>query len=232
LPSQKLTLELQITIMAIRTLYLCTYTRGNHPTTGKVQPYHWVFFIAIQTREGERTGIAHQLRGMPGAFYYPGPEDVGLGKSEPPKDMIEIGEVDDADLDKVHRILEEVWIDKFESSGWNCQDWSLDALAKLQQKNIVYTHLTRDGIKNWLKEEESATSGTSDHAAATASFADAVVGPCSHASSADYTSYASAWNDTSSDFADSGNYTYAGSGVGRGMLTYGSGSQPTQDKAQ
>lgn len=38
-------------------------------------------------------GIAYQLRGMPGAFYYKGPEDVNLNKSESLKEKLQIGEV-------------------------------------------------------------------------------------------------------------------------------------------
>ncbi len=68
-----------------------------------------------------------------------------------------VGEVDDADLDRVHEILKSVWIDKSESSGWNCQDWSLDGFAMLQQEGFIYDYLTHEAIKSWLKEVEGTT---------------------------------------------------------------------------
>jgi len=145
--------------MVKRTLYLCTYIRGNHPITDKVQPYHWIFFIQTDIEAERNNGIVHQLRGMPGGFYYQGPEEVDLWKSElqRPKETVEIGELDDADLEKVHVILKSVQIDKSESSGWNCQDWSLDGFARLQREGFVYDYLTREAVKTWLKEEEDTT---------------------------------------------------------------------------
>lgn len=97
-------------------------------------------------------GIEHQLRGMPGSFYYQGPEDVDLSKADNLKNELEIGEVDGSRLDRVHEILKGVRIDKVESSGWNCQSWALDGLADFKKEGFVYDYLTEDGLKHWLKE--------------------------------------------------------------------------------
>ena len=141
--------------MAGHTISLCTYDRGLHPLTGKVQPYHWAFFIQIRISKKKNIGIVHQLRGMPGAFYYKGAEDVAnLWKSETLKQDIPIGEVDDADLDKIEAIFQSIPIDKSESSGWNCQSWSLEGLAKLQQEGFIYDSLTGEGVYEWLKEPD------------------------------------------------------------------------------
>jgi hypothetical protein len=97
-------------------------------------------------------GIAHQLRGMPGAFYYRGPEEVDLNKSGSLKEELQIGEVDATKLDLVHQRLKECRIDTEESSGWNCQDWALEGLEKLRAEGFVDVTYTKEVVKNWLKE--------------------------------------------------------------------------------
>ncbi|KAI5863133.1 hypothetical protein GGS23DRAFT_55065 [Durotheca rogersii] len=138
--------------MPKHTLYLVTHERGQHPITGKTKPYHWSYFIQIKLEDGANEGIAHQLHGMPGSFYYKGPENVDLSKSGDLKEELEVGEVDGSLLDSVHEVLENVRIDSVESSGWNCQDWALDGFTKLKEKGFVYDHLTPEAVKNWLKE--------------------------------------------------------------------------------
>ncbi|KAK6333235.1 hypothetical protein TWF718_011056 [Orbilia javanica] len=60
-------------------LYIITYDRGTHWETGDVKAYHWTFLIELSTS----TGLKHQLRGMPGSYYYPGPEAADPGSEEP-----------------------------------------------------------------------------------------------------------------------------------------------------
>jgi hypothetical protein len=62
------------TVIAKHTLYIVTYERGVYVASGKVKPYYWSYFIQIEAKQGQNFGIAHQLRGMPGNFYYKGPE--------------------------------------------------------------------------------------------------------------------------------------------------------------
>lgn len=103
-------------------LYFVTYSRGTYLNTGILKPYHWSFFVQKELTGTKNLGIAYQLRGMPGAFYYSGPEDVDLNKSGSLKEELQIGEVDSPKLDLVHQRLKECRIDTVESSGWNCQD--------------------------------------------------------------------------------------------------------------
>ncbi|EPE04408.1 hypothetical protein F503_01412 [Ophiostoma piceae UAMH 11346] len=138
--------------MPKRTLYPVTYDRGTYSTTGKTKPYHWSYFIRLEIKGNSNLGIAHQLRGMPGAFYYQGPEKVDLSKSGSLKEELEVGEVDDAKLGKVHELLKDVTIDNVESSGWNCQDWALAGMEKLKAEGFVYDYLTAEALKNWMKE--------------------------------------------------------------------------------
>ena len=89
---------------------------------------------------------------MPGGFYYSGPENVDLWKSQRLKHELEIGEVADSQLEEFHRILTRIPIEKNESSRWNCQDWALDGLDSLKEAGFVWDHITGEAIKNWLRE--------------------------------------------------------------------------------
>lgn len=129
-------------------LYVCTYNRGTYPN-GVKKPYHWSFLII--TGPGPNQGVAHQVHGMPGGFYYNGPEPVGdYTKSTTKVDIVEIGAIPIASLPLVKGVLDTVVIVKDEASDWNCQDWSKEAFAQMKAKGWVYQDF--DAIKNWLKE--------------------------------------------------------------------------------
>ncbi|EPS40936.1 hypothetical protein H072_5194 [Dactylellina haptotyla CBS 200.50] len=64
-------------------LYLVTYTRGTDWQTHRTKAYHWAFLIEIDHPKC----IKHQLRGMPGGYYYPGPEDADASNEEPGQEM-------------------------------------------------------------------------------------------------------------------------------------------------
>lgn len=133
-------------------LYVAAYDRGTHGLHNTIQPYHWSFFIQLRIEGTDNIGVAHQLRGMPGGFYYPGPEDTDLWRSERPKHELEIGEVETSQLEEFHDILARVPIEKNESSRWNCQDWTLDGLISLKEAGFVWDHITGEAMKNWLRE--------------------------------------------------------------------------------
>ncbi|KAK4092925.1 hypothetical protein Purlil1_2850 [Purpureocillium lilacinum] len=137
--------------MTKHTLFLVTYDRGTYFTKA-IKPYHWAYFIQTNLGPSGNKGIAHQLRGMPGAFYYEGPENVNLSKSGNLKEQLEVGEVDDSMIQRVHDILKDVQINKVESSGWNCQDWALDGFGILKAEGFIYDHMEADAVKAWLKE--------------------------------------------------------------------------------
>ncbi|GJN80293.1 hypothetical protein VFPFJ_01553 [Purpureocillium lilacinum] len=139
--------------MAKHTIYLVTYDRGTNSVTDKINPYHWAYFIQVELTSGENMGIAHQLRGMPGSFYYKGPEKVDLSKSGRLKEELEVGEVGSSKIQRVHDILKTVRIDKVESSGWNCQDWALEGFDLLKAEGFIYDHMEANAVKAWLKEK-------------------------------------------------------------------------------
>lgn len=99
------------------TIYIIIYDRGTNWKTGEVKPFHWAIFIQTNASGGKKEGIAHQLRGMIGGYYYPGPEIVDLNKSARKKQEFEVGEVDEAKLNEIRECLTEVHIEKNESSS-------------------------------------------------------------------------------------------------------------------
>ncbi|KAH7139218.1 hypothetical protein B0J11DRAFT_575136 [Dendryphion nanum] len=147
------------------TLYLITYDRGRYPITNEIKPYHWLFFIQTSSSGSQTLGIAHHLRGMPGAFHYSGPETLDLDQSStslaeaadlvrcvPPKEKLEIGEVEEEKMDRVREVFEEVGIVRTEYRGWNCQNWGMEALERLRGEACVYEWITGEGVRRWLKE--------------------------------------------------------------------------------
>jgi hypothetical protein len=71
-------------------LFIVTYDRGERwddPT--KKKPFHWSFFLKTSGPAGE--GLAFQLRGMPGAFYYSGEERVNINSSRSKNEELEVG---------------------------------------------------------------------------------------------------------------------------------------------
>ncbi|KAL9104744.1 MAG: hypothetical protein Q9163_000356 [Psora crenata] len=125
--------------MASYPLLLVTYDRGLHWQSQKPKPYHWAFFIKTESVGYEVLGTVHQLRGMPGAFYYGGPEQ---------------GEVESEKMDKVTEKLRAIPIEKNEASSRNCQGWSLAALDVLRKEGFIDDQYTNEVIKNWLREDE------------------------------------------------------------------------------
>nr|POE79459.1 hypothetical protein CFP56_07524 [Quercus suber] len=131
---------------------LSRHLRPRQGLHDRIKPYHWIYFIQLKVEGDKNFGISHQLRVMPGNFHYEGPEELDLGKFGDPKEVLEVGEVDLSRIVDVYGILKQVRIDTVESSGWNCQDWTLDGLDDLKKGGFVHDSLTREGVKHWLKE--------------------------------------------------------------------------------
>lgn len=131
-------------------LYVVTYDRGRD-YLGHIKPYHWSFFI--DTDGILDSGIEHQLRGMPGGFYYVGAEPVQLlDTSNSMKNKLHIGEIPVTEVGSVEDMLTAVPIVKDEASDWNCQSWSGSALGLMAEKGWVMEGYTFAVLKAWLKE--------------------------------------------------------------------------------
>ena len=128
--------------------------RGQDWKSDEIKPCHWAFFLHTGDKlDPKSPGIVHQLRGMPGGFYYRGPKTASLNRSTACKQTLEIGEVSESKLEKVTELLRIVDIFKDKISAWNCQDWSLDALVKLQTEGFVDEQYSREDVKVWLCEQ-------------------------------------------------------------------------------
>ncbi|KAI0071751.1 hypothetical protein K474DRAFT_1630077 [Panus rudis PR-1116 ss-1] len=134
-------------------LYIVAYDRGKDWRDGRTKPYHWSFFIETETFS-LTVGIAHQLRGMPGGFYYKGAERADLREPEQPiKTTVQIGQIPKSEVDEVEPLLKTVPIDLDETTSWNCQNWAGSALALMEKRGWITEGNTFAALKEWLKEE-------------------------------------------------------------------------------
>lgn len=157
--------------MPKHTLYVVTYERAPHPLTRQPRPRHWAFFLEPPNTPGDTRpyspkdaanprGIILQLRGMPGGFYYPGPEQLDMSQGGEPGwlfERLEVGEVDEGDIAAVHETLAAVDVVKDESAGWNCQDWAMAGVDKLREagKGWIHDKITGEGVYAFLGENHS-----------------------------------------------------------------------------
>lgn len=142
--------------MASHDLYLIAYDRGKYsvgPKAGQTKPYHWAFFLETKVTSRIREGIAYQLRGMPGGFYYGGPETVDLPKSGYIKHVVHIGQVPEGSVANLHPLFSGVAITNDESSAWNCQNWGLGAYTGLVAGGFVYDGYSAEAIQGWVIED-------------------------------------------------------------------------------
>ena len=133
-------------------IQIASYGRGRHPVNNHVMPYHWALFLSDGPSHTDH--IIYQLKGMPGAFHYDGPEKFdhlssGLGLK---LEEVDVGEVPVQKAKSFEKIIEAVHISKQEFD-WNCQNWTLDALERLKDSGYLYDYITTEGIKAWLKEK-------------------------------------------------------------------------------
>ena len=91
---------------------------------------------------------------MPGAFYYSGEESIDVSRSGSKNGQLEVGFVHVEKYDRFKQLLEAVPIDNIESSGWNCQSWSLAALDWLRAEGLVAEEYTNDVVRYWLREDQ------------------------------------------------------------------------------
>lgn len=132
---------------------IITYDRGeqwDEPT--KKKPYHWAFFV--QTGNTPNIGHTFQLRGMPGSFYYSGEEAVDISKVDAENGQLEVGCIPVEKYEHFKQLLKAVPVDNIESSGWNCQSWSLAALNDLRAEGLVGDEYSNNVIQHWLREDQ------------------------------------------------------------------------------
>lgn len=131
-------------------LQLIPYHRGMHPVTGKTMPFHWAIFAA--TGPGP-IGDVYQLRGMPGAFHYDGPERrINPGNSQRKRQELDIGAIPSDKIKDMEDLIQKVPVSTAEQDH-NCQTWAEDALKAMESKGWLY--MTASQAAQWLKSQET-----------------------------------------------------------------------------
>ncbi|OBT77767.1 hypothetical protein VF21_03767 [Pseudogymnoascus sp. 05NY08] len=132
---------------------IITYDRGKQwDSLTKKKPFHWVFFI--QSSTSPNVGHTFQLRGMPGSFYNSAEEAVDLSKIDGANGQPEVGSIPLQKYERFKQLLQAVTINNIESSGWNCQSWSLAALDNLRGEGLVADDYPNNVIRHWLREDQ------------------------------------------------------------------------------
>ncbi|KAF3938044.1 hypothetical protein ABW19_dt0201473 [Dactylella cylindrospora] len=127
-------------------LYIVTYDRGTHWRTGRPKAYHWAFLIEFSSTRG----IKHQLRGMPGGYYYPGPEDASPEKGQPGKTISTVSTADahnDVDIDGAlaHRVVEKLGIGSVSTDDPNM----LEQFESVSKAAYIETEEDKGGEGKW-----------------------------------------------------------------------------------
>ena len=131
-------------------LQVVPYDRGDHPVSGKKQPCHWAIFA--HNGPGQ-SGTVYQLKGMPGAFSYDGPER-GITPSHftSKRQEVDIGRVPSDRVRDMEAIIASVPVSKSES-GYNCQTWTENVLTAMQPHG--WLDLPPSAVTQWLNRMET-----------------------------------------------------------------------------
>jgi hypothetical protein len=89
---------------------------------------------------------------MPGGFYHQGEENVDLKKSSSVKEVLEVGAIPAGKINGFKQLLNTVKIDNSESTKWNCQSRSLEALELLRLEGFILEDYPNNMIQYWLRE--------------------------------------------------------------------------------
>ena len=131
-------------------LQVVPYDRGTYAVSGKKKPCHWAIFA--HTGPGQ-SGTAYQLKGMPGAFRYDGPEKgITPSHSSRARQEVDIGRIPSDKVRDMEAIIASVPISKSES-GYNCQTWTENVLTAMQPHG--WLDLAPSAVSQWLKGMEA-----------------------------------------------------------------------------
>ncbi|KAJ6257349.1 hypothetical protein Dda_8238 [Drechslerella dactyloides] len=126
-------------------IYIAAYDRGLD-ANGNQKPDHWAIII---TKSLSHPGTAHHvIHGHP-LFEYRHRDDVYVLKSQSLSHVLHVGKVYEKDVAKLEALFASLEVDNV-NRGWNCQDWVIDAMKKIEKMKSV---TLERGIKmEWLKE--------------------------------------------------------------------------------
>ncbi|KAF5861867.1 hypothetical protein ETB97_012418 [Aspergillus alliaceus] len=108
---------------------------------------HWGIFLD-ESQESDK--IVLQVRGSDGRFRYE-PESGNARRLVGLEELVYLFDVEDSKTGIVRAIARELPV-RSEVHGWNCQDWVLDFLEKLEEEGIVSkTDMGYEGRKDYVR---------------------------------------------------------------------------------
>ncbi|KAF3910568.1 hypothetical protein ABW21_db0202343 [Orbilia brochopaga] len=113
-------------------IYIAAYDRGLD-ANGNHKPDHWAIII---TKSLSHPGTAHHvIHGHP-LFEYRHRDDVYVLKSQSLLHVLHVGKVYEKDISKLEAMFTTLEVDNV-NKGWNCQDWVIDAMKKIEKTKSV-----------------------------------------------------------------------------------------------
>lgn len=103
---------------------------------------HWAFLLMTSNLEAR----LFQITGSTTTYEWSPPKDVQPGKSQSFLGSTKVGLIEASRYDEFVQILESVPIVR-NDLGWNCQNWIVNAMAKLEQHGFQVPAKTKTGIE-------------------------------------------------------------------------------------
>ena len=92
--------------------------------------WHWSFLLMRDGNSGDST--AYQIRGSEQTYAYEGPDrQVDVARSRSFQGKVHVGSIPADRLHDFEQALNDVPVIRGTRTGWNCQNWIMDALARL-----------------------------------------------------------------------------------------------------
>jgi hypothetical protein len=118
-------------------IWVVQYYRGD-------LPWHWAVMLRYSYDENEKctTGLAYHAIGNMDTFRYNGGfVPTELETSADYRGYVEVGTLHEKDLDRFNELMETVPVLR-NQDNWNCQNWVMGAIRKMQLEGWVGTHVT------------------------------------------------------------------------------------------
>ena len=133
-------------------LFAIPYELPNSQLTGSPRPWHWCIFALTGP---SRLGTVYQLSGWPGHLFYRGPRrGTDPDSSTRKRRAIEIGMVWSDELSWLEKVIEDTPVSQT-TTGYNCQNWTVDVLERLQARSPSWVAISPMFIQQFLKQQET-----------------------------------------------------------------------------
>ena len=128
-------------------IWVVQYYRGE-------LPWHWAIVLgySYDERLGCTTGLAYHAIGNTDTFRYNGGlEPIELERSADYRGYVQIGTLHENDMDRFNKLMEMVPVHR-NQEGWNCQNWVMSAIRKLQNEGWVEEDVTARWVCDELED--------------------------------------------------------------------------------